>query len=74
MWDRDREEPGTGAIMTPAYRYITSQATQHRLLQTYKASRLVMLEIHTYFVHKIVLIQKTVFLDVILTSRDETGG
>lgn len=33
-----------------------------------------MLEILTYFVHKIVLIKKAVFLDVILTSRYETGG
>ena len=31
-------------------------------------------EIHTYFVHKIALIQKTVFLDAILISRHETGG
>ena len=67
--------------MTPAYHYIPSQATEegrvpNRLLQTYKASRLAMLEheIHTYFVHKIVLIQKTVFLDAILISRHETGG
>ena len=66
--------------MTPAYHYnIPSQATEEYLTGSSKhirASRLAMLEheIHTYFVHKIVLIQKTVFLDAILISRHETGG
>lgn len=62
--------------MTPAYHYIKSQAEEYLTdrLQTKKASSFMMLEILTYFVHKIVLIKKTVFLDVILTSRYETGG
>lgn len=76
MWDREREGPGTGAhndscislYQEPGWR------VPNQLLQTKKASSLVMLEIHTYFVHKIVLMKKTFFLDVILTSRYETGG
>lgn len=76
MWDREREGPGTGAhndscislYQEPGWR------VPNLLLQTKKASSFMMLEILTYFVHKIVLIKKTVFLDVILTSRYETGG
>lgn len=76
MWDREREGPGTGAHNDSCISLYQEPGwtVPNRLLQTKKASSLVMLEIHTYFVHKIVLIKKTVFLDVILTSRYETGG